>query len=99
MFPGLTTRISESAIALATSIFPLSDLVRVTDTTSTTVVATISPAFAGFSGIIVITNESGANITTVTTGNIKTAVTIGVNVAVVFVYSAVAGKWYPGALA
>jgi hypothetical protein len=99
MFPGLTTKVSEATVALATTIYPQSDLLRVTDTSSTTVVATISPAFGGFGGILIINNESGGNITTVTTGNIATAVTIGQNVATLFIYSMGLSKWIPGALA
>ena len=99
MIPGITSKMSEGALALATTIYPKTDLVRVTDTTSTTVVATISPAFEGFSGFLVLANRSGASLTTVTTGNILTAVTVGVNVAVLFIYSKSEGKWIPGALA
>jgi hypothetical protein len=99
MFPGLTSKISEAAIPLATTIYPKTDLIRVTDTTSTTVVATITPAFGGFGGFLVICNRSGNDITTVTTGNILTAVTIGDNAAVVFIYSMSEAKWLPGALA
>lgn len=99
MFPGLTTRLSEESIALATTIKPKADAIIVTDTTSTTAVATIMPAFAGFSGILILVNRSGNNITTVTTGNIATAVTVGQNVATVFVYSKSVDKWIPGALA
>ena len=101
MFPGLTTKLSETDnVALATTISPKSDLIIVTDTTSTTVLTTITPAFGGgFSGIHVIVNRSGNNITTLTTGNILTAVTIGVNVAVILVYSKLDDKFFVGALA
>lgn len=99
MFPGLTTKVSEDNIALATTIAPKSDVVHVTSTATTTVVATITPPFGGFSGIMVVVNRSGGNITTVTTGNILTAVTVGQNVATVFVYSKSLAKWVPGALA
>ena len=99
MIPGLTTKISEQTIAAATTIAPTSDLVHVTDTTSTTVITTIVPPFGGFSGIMVLVNRSGNNITTLTTGNIATAVTIGSNVATVLVYSKLTDDWYPGALA
>lgn len=100
MFPGLTTKISEEALALTTVINPTKDLVHVTSTASTTVVATINPHFGGgFSGIMVLVNRSGGNITTVTTGNILTAVTVGQNIATVFVFSKLVGKWIPGALA
>jgi len=98
MFPGLTTKVSEQNIALATTIIPLSDVIHVTDTTSTTVASTIVPPYGGFSGIMIIINRSGANITTVTTGNIATAVTIGQNLSTVFIYSFAQAKWYPGAI-
>lgn len=99
MIPGTTTKLSESIVAAATTIYPKSDLVHITDTTSTTVLSTISPPYSGFSGIMVLVNRSGANMTTVTTGNIATAVTIGQNVAIAMVYSKVQSKWYMGALA
>ena len=99
MYPGFTTRAAEQTISLTSTIQPLNDIVRVNSTTSTTVLTKILPPFNGFGGVLFIINESGNNITTLTTGNIKTAVTIGVNVAVLFVYSQVADKWYPGALA
>lgn len=100
MFPGLTTKVSEETIALATTIYPKADMLHVTDTTTTTVLATISPAFGGgFSGIHVIVNRSGASFTTVTTGNIATAVTVGANVAILVAYSKLTGKFYMGALA
>lgn len=99
MFPGLTTRVSESDIALAASIKPLSDVIIVTDTTSTTAVATIIPPYAGFSGVMIVVNRSGNNITTVTTGNIATATTIGQNVATLLTYVKSIDKWIVGALA
>jgi len=99
MFPGLTTKVSEQNIALATTIYPQKDVVIVTSTASTTVVATITPYFGGgFSGIQFIINKSGASITTVTTGNILTAVTIPQDLAVVLIYSKSLGKWVPGAI-
>lgn len=100
MFPGLTTKLSEQALAAATTIYPDADLLHITDTSATTVIATITPAFGGgFSGIHILVNRSGGDITTVTTGNIATAVTVGQNVAVVAAYSKLTGKFYMGALA
>lgn len=99
MIPGLTTKISEELVSLATTIAPKRDLVHITSTTTTTVLATITPAFGGgFSGIAVLVNRSGNDITTVTTGNIAVAATIPVNMAVVLVHSKITGKWYPGAI-
>lgn len=99
MIPGITSKISESIVAFATTISPKTDLVHVTDTTSSTVATTIIPPYAGFSGIMVIVNRSGNNIATLTTGNILTAVTIGQNVAIVLTYSKLLNKWIVGALA
>ena len=100
MIPGLTTKLSEQVLAAATTIYPTRDIVHVTDTSATTVLSTITPAFGGgFSGMLVLVNRSGNNMTTVTTGNIATAVTIGQNVATVLVYSKLTGKFYMGALA
>lgn len=99
MIPGMITKISEQAISLATTIAPTADLVHVTSTVTTTVVVTIVPPFTGSSGIMVILNRSGNNITTLTTGNIATAITIGQNVSIILTYSILTGKWYVGALA
>ncbi len=100
MIPGLTSKMSEAAISLATTNSIKTDIVRVTSTATTTVAGTFIPNFGGgFSGMFILINQSGANMTTVTSGNIQTAVTIGQNVATLFVYSRAAGKWFPGALA
>lgn len=99
MIPGITSKISEGTLAFSTTISPKTDLVHVTDTTSSTVATTIIPPYSGFSGIMIIVNRSGNPIATLTTGNVATAVAIGSNVATVLVYSKLTGKWYPGALA
>lgn len=99
MIPGITTKISESVVSLATTINPETDLIRITSTASTTVMSTVIPHYSGQSGVMVVVNSSGADITTVTTGNILTATTIGVSVAVLFVYSKQTSKWIVGALA
>src|SRR5262245_41541056 len=98
MFPGLTTKVSERKIALATTIAPKEDVIIVTDTSSTTVMTTVIPRAGGFSTIMVVVNVSGASITTVTTGNIAAALTIPQNQTCVFIFSKLQGKWYPGAI-
>lgn len=99
MIPGITSKLSEGIVAFSTTITPKTDLIHVTDTTSSTVATTIIPPYAGFSGILFIVNRSGNPIATLTTGNIATAVAIGSNITTVLVYSKLTGKWYPGALA
>jgi hypothetical protein len=99
MIPGQASKSSESVVAAATTIYPKTDIIHVTDTASTTVFTTIVPPYAGFSGSLLVINRSGASMTTVTTGNIQTAVTVGQNVATVLAYSKLLDKWVPGALA
>lgn len=95
MFPGLTTKLSEGVVASAASISPVTDIVRVTGTTS---IATITPHFGGgFSGILFIVPVDGA-VATLTTGNITLAVTMPVNRVTMLVYSKATGDWYPGAI-
>lgn len=99
MFPGLTSKLSETnGVALATSFQPKSDIIHVTSTTATTVITTMIPSFGGFSGLLIVVNRSGAAITTVTTGNVQAAVTIPQNQTCLFVFSKVLGKWIPGAI-
>lgn len=98
MIPGITTRLSEAVLSLETTVKFNADLIRITSTSSTTVASTVIPAFAGQAGMTIVVNQSGASITTVTTGNIGTAVTIADAAAVVFVFSADTNKWIVGAL-
>ncbi len=96
MFPGFTTKVSEEGISLTTTITPKKDVVIVSSTATTTVVATIAPPYGGFGGILFLINRSGADLTTVTTGNILTAATIPVDVAVPFIFSKSLGKYVVG---
>lgn len=99
MIPGLATKISEELISLSTTSTVGRDMVHVTSTTDTTVLATIiGPSLGGFPGLFVLVNRSGNNITTVTTGNIAAARTIPVDMPVVFTFSKLTSKWYPGAI-
>lgn len=99
MFPGLTTKISESVGALSTITTIKTDLYHVTSTTDGTTVTTIKDQFGGgFSGMMIILNRSGASIATVTTGNIAAAAVIPANLSCLFTYSKLTGKWYPGAI-
>jgi hypothetical protein len=101
MFPGLTTRLSEGVAnpSVTGVLTPKTDYVRIGSTASSTAIATITPAYEGFSGVMFVHNSSGGNVTTVTTGNILTAITIGSNALVLFVYSKQLAKWVVGALA
>lgn len=95
MFPGLTTKLSESVVASTTSVDVKTDMIRVTGTTD---IATFKPHFGGgFSGVLFVVPVDGT-VNTVTTGNIPVAVAMAVNRVTVFVYNHVTNKFYPGAI-
>jgi len=95
MIPGITTKLSEAAVASTTTITQKTDLLRITGTTA---IATIRPNFGGgFSGICIIVPTDG-NVATTTAGNIAVVVTMAQNRATVLVYSKKTNKWYPGAI-
>lgn len=95
MFPGTTTKISETVMASAATIDAKTDLIRLTGSTA---VATIHPNFGGgFSGILILVPTDGT-LGLLTTGNIAVAVTMAQNRATLLAYSKVAGVWYPGAI-
>lgn len=102
MIPGIVSKLSSQMVSLTNTLPVTSDIIRVTSTTLTTVLTTLqikSGKAGADGGLVIIINTSGASITTLTTGNIATAVTIGQNVATIMAYAPVIGKWYPGALA
>lgn len=95
MFPGTTTKISESTIASAASISPKTDLVLLTGSTA---IATIVPSYGGgFSGVLFLVPIDGT-VGLLTTGNIAIAVTMPLDRTTVLVYGKTEGKWYPGAI-
>lgn len=92
MIPGLTTKLSEAAVASTTTITVKTDLVRVTGSTN---IATIVAPGEGFSQICILVPVDG-NVATVTTGNIAKAVTMPQNQTCTFVFSKKTALWYPG---
>lgn len=95
MIPGITSKLSEEVLASATTLTPKADLVRLTGTTA---IATIVPPYAGFSGILFIVPTTG-DVATTTAGNIQVVQTMVQNQLTVLVYSKLANKWFPHALA
>ena len=95
MIPGIVSKLSESVVALATTIAPTTDVIVISSTTSTTVLNTITPAQGAspFDQLLVIVNNSGNAITAVTTGNIATTCSIPSGNMASFVYSSNLGKW------
>lgn len=94
MYPGLNTRLSESTLASAATITPKTDLVNLTGSTA---IATITPPFAGFSGVIFLVPKDGT-LGLLTTGNISIAVTMAQDRVTVLTYSQQNNVWAPGAI-
>jgi len=94
MIPGTTSKLSESTLASAATITPLTDLVELTGSTA---IATIDPPYGGFSGILILVPKDGT-LGLLTTGNIAIAVTMAQKRATVLVYSKANNLWYPGAI-
>ena len=95
MIPGLVSRLSETIVLdLSGTLTPKTDVIRITGTTTTTVIATINAPFANMGGLLFIVNGSGAAITAVTTGNVATTCSIPANCVTTLVYSPSAAKWY-----
>lgn len=95
MFPGTTTKISETVQASAATIVAKTDLIRLSGSTD---IATITPNYGGgFSGVLFLVPTAGT-LGLLTTGNIAIAVTMPQDRVTVLVYSKAADKWYPGAI-
>lgn len=91
MLPGLTSKLSETTVASATSIKAKSDVVLVTGTTQ---IETISPNFGGgFGGFLILIPVSGS-VVLGTAGNIAVGITAVINRAVHLNYVKSTGKWY-----
>ncbi len=94
MFPGITTKASETTIASAATIRPKADIVQLTGSTA---IATIDPPFGGSPGVLILVPKDGT-LGLLTTGNIAIAVTMPQNRATFLAYSAKNNVWYPGAI-
>jgi hypothetical protein len=95
-YPGRFSKLSElPTIASATTITPYSELVQVSGTTAIDTITV--PATGGFSTALYVV-PTGI-FTWTTNGNIGLAGTAVVGKLIVFVYSKVAGKWYPSVVA
>ena len=92
MIPGLTSKASETTVAVAATITAKSDIVIVTGTGTT--VNTIVPSFGGgFSGFLVLIPTNAAGITLGTAGNILVGIAAAQNRAVFLMYVKSLGKW------
>jgi hypothetical protein len=91
MFPGTTSKLSETRVASAATINAKSDIVLVTGSTQ---INTIQPNFGGgmFSGLVVLVPVDGS-VTLGTSGNILIGVTMTINRSVWLVYVKSLAKW------
>ena len=91
MFPGSTSKLSESTLASAATISPKTDIVLVTGTTA---INTITPNFGGgFSGFCILIPTNAAGVTLGTTGNILVGIAGVQNRAVWLTFVKSLGKW------
>lgn len=92
MFPGTTSKLSESIVASADTINAKTDVLLLTGTTQ---INTIRPNFGGgFSGIIFLIPING-NVSLGSSGNINGGPTMLHNFTTLLVYSKIQNKWYP----
>lgn len=94
MIPGSTTKLSESSIPFAATIYPKTDIVLVTGAGT---INNIIPAFGGgqFSGLLILVPLTSGLILGVAggPGGILVGITCAQNRPVFLVYSKAAGKW------
>lgn len=92
MFPGSTSKMSETTVASAAAIDVKSDIVVVTGTTQ---INTLRANFGGvgFSGAVTLVPTGGAVILG-TSGNILVGITMAVNRATTLIYVKSLGKWF-----
>ena len=98
MIPGVTTKLTEGVLASAATIYPKTDIVRLTGSTQ---VDNIIPAFGGgFGGVLFLIPADGA-ITISNTGNVQSAAAVSAlqNKITMLVYIKALGKWITHALA
>jgi hypothetical protein len=96
MFPGITSKLSESVVASASTITAKTDFIRLTGVTT---IDKIVPQFGGFSGLLFITPTDGdINFSTGGGGNISIGFSLTQNQLALLVYSKSRGLWYPNFL-
>ena len=93
MFSGSVSKMAEGTLASAATIFPKSDVVRVTGSTQ---INQIMPALGtALDQLLVLVPTDGA-ITLGTSGNIAVGVSMPQNRATFLVWSKLSGKWIIG---
>jgi hypothetical protein len=92
MFPGTTSKLSESTVASAATINAKTDIVVLTGTTQiNTILANYGGV--GFSGAVTLIPAAGAVILG-TSGNILVGITMAVNRATTLIFVKSLGKWF-----
>jgi len=94
MIPGLQSKISESVVASADTIFAKTDFVRITGAVA---INTILSPLMGSGLMINIVAVDGGAIVLGTTGNILVGLTMAQNRPYTMFWSKTVGKWYIGA--
>jgi hypothetical protein len=95
MIAGTISKVSREVIASATSISPVTDLVKITG--STAIATIVPPLGAGHHQFLMLVAVDGS-VGLLTSGNIAVAVTMAQNRLVVLAYDYISDVWYPGAI-
>jgi hypothetical protein len=97
MIPGLVSRSSEKSLALVDNFEANVDLIRISSTATTTQFASIMPKSGTLGQMLCLSNESGATINALTTGNILAASSLSLPASkmTILIYSKGLTKWIP----
>ena len=95
MIPGTVSKVSGELIASAATIYPVTEMVRLSGSTA---IATIKPPMGDSDNQILLLIPLSSTIGLLTTGNIAIAVTMAVGRVTLLAYSRDTNTWYPGAI-
>lgn len=98
MYPGQTTRLTQSTVASATSIEATTDLVKLTGTTAIATILQKTLNKANMCQILFLLPLDGA-VATTTAGNIAVVQSMIQNKVTILIWDPTTAKWYPHALA
>lgn len=98
MIPGYgSSRLREEAVASAATIQVKADLVRLTGTTNVDTI--LHPLQSGSNGLLVFVYTNGAGLTITAAGNVAVAQALVTNRLYAYIWSPLASKWIPHAVA
>jgi len=98
MYPGFTTRLSQTTLASTTEIQAKADLIKLTGTTAVATIVPKLPSPTVQAQLLFVIPLDGS-VATTTAGNIAVVQTMIQNKVSVLIWDPVTALWYPHALA